>query len=832
MKKLIALLLALVMVMGLVACGAPAEPTTQPTTKPTTQPTEPQEKPTDPPETPTEPQTQYPLKAIPVDNDPYIVPKYTEETTADGWVKVVNEGGATLGYHPSSGVQLIQVEGFAFKDTDRDGELDGYEDWRNSVEDRANDLVSQMTIEDMAPYTAHGGWGAFTTDPITEDNSTYAYIVAGGRSGVTRNSGKGVDHAIWTNNVQALAEAQKWAIPAFFSIDPAKTNGVIETLSLAVTMDTELAHEVGVKTSQWYRALGVAALLGPQVDLASPIMQRASGTYGEDPRLTRDIAQAYVNAMQSTYAEDGTDLGWGTESVYCFTKHFGGAGASEGGRDDHRNPGRYSVFPGDNYEAHIISYFDGVFDLPGLTGSAGVMPQYAINVGADGEPYGGEWGGSYNPFNMGLLTNNWDGLAVTDWGIINGVMAIWGVEDWTESERIARIWEMGGMHLGLQSDIQQILDAIPILQENVGEDRAYELLYNATYQFVKVEMNLGLFENPYNDTAYTAEMIGEAEKAFGASTQEKAMIMLKNDGTVAQATDDTKKTVYVPAVYTPAKEGRNGVTPASWSNALDVEMLSKYFNVVTDTIGDPTGEPDADGNKTYTENDVVRADLTGVDMILVPMTAPYTGSSLVTAEDGTETWYPASLQYAEYTATTAREVSIGGKVTENVQYDNYGSVISKETIKENRSYKDMTVGKDANYDDLELLQWADSVAGDASVVAIVTAGRACTWFEAEPLADVILLSYTSYPEVAAKILAGQIEPYGLLPMQQPLNMEEVEAQYEDVPRDMKCYVDANGNTYDFAFGLNWSGVINDERVQTYSQAPLTEVENDIVWPEK
>ena len=38
---------------------------------------------------------------------------------------------------------------------------------------------------------------------------------------------------------------------------------------------------------------------------------------------------------------------------------------------------------------------------------------------------------------------------------------------------------------------------------------------------------------------------------------------------------------------------------------------------------------------------------------------------------------------------------------------------------------------------------------------------------------------------------------------------------EDVGRDMECHVDTEGNVYDFAYGLNWSGVINDERVETY-----------------
>ena len=56
-------------------------------------------------------------------------------------------------------------------------------------------------------------------------------------------------------------------------------------------------------------------------------------------------------------------------------------------------------------------------------------------------------------------------------------------------------------------------------------------------------------------------------------------------------------------------------------------------------------------------------------------------------------------------------------------------------------------------------------------------------------------------------------------------METVATQFEDVPRDMECYVDAAGNKYDFAFGMNWAGVIADERVTTYSAEPITKIVN-------
>ena len=52
-------------------------------------------------------------------------------------------------------------------------------------------------------------------------------------------------------------------------------------------------------------------------------------------------------------------------------------------------------------------------------------------------------------------------------------------------------------------------------------------------------------------------------------------------------------------------------------------------------------------------------------------------------------------------------------------------------------------------------------------------------------------------------------------MQFPADMATVEEQFEDTPRDMIPYVDECGNSYDFAYGLNWNGVINDDRVKMY-----------------
>ena len=48
-------------------------------------------------------------------------------------------------------------------------------------------------------------------------------------------------------------------------------------------------------------------------------------------------------------------------------------------------------------------------------------------------------------------------------------------------------------------------------------------------------------------------------------------------------------------------------------------------------------------------------------------------------------------------------------------------------------------------------------------------------------------------------------------------MKTVELQLEDAAHAMECHIDEIGNKYDFAFGLNWNGVIEDERTKKYKK---------------
>jgi len=247
-----------------------------------------------------------------------------------------------------------------------------------------------------------------------------------------------------------------------------------------------------------------------------------------------------------------------------------------------------------------------------------------------------------------------------------------------------------------------------------------------------------------------------------------------------------------------------------------------------------TGPKDEKGNPTLSPNDIKRASATEIakcDFALVRITSPqngnptYMGFGGVTTDGKKYTYLPISLQYRPYTANSkyVRLESIGGDMIEVTETspDGYGD--TKTLKKENRSY----FGKTAiirNESDLDLVLNAASAA--KKVIVALNVSNPMVFKEFESKVDAILVGFggdrSAYLNDKAflEIIAGKVEPSGLLPFQMPANMETVEAQFEDVPRDMVCHTDSDGNTYDFAFGLNWLGVIKDGRTAKYDVTPI------------
>ena len=747
--------------------------------------------------------------------------KWTSEELRDGWTRVTNPDGATLGVMDTA--RIIQVDGYAFRDMNGDGKLDLWEDWRQTDEDRAAAIAAALPAEECIKLMFHGGDEGYSMDGT--ETEAHNYTKAGSRAGVSRlqtTIDSMASDIKWVNEVQQICEQSEWGIPYLVSTDQYQLFNVPDNLAIATAMDKDLWRRAGMWLGRAWRATGVRCLLGPQVDVYSqPLGCRFSGSVGEDPALNRDFTAAFAGGLQSTWGDDDAtdDKGWGTDSVVAMLKHYVGEGSVEGGRNDHQDPGRYNVFPGDNFEAHLIPFLDGGLNLDSKTGMAdAIMPCYGVAYDED-EKYGENVGSGYNKRNLGILRNaGWDGMFCTDWGILTS--QTYGVKSLSEAERYSKMVIAGEDQYGGSYEPEIGMEAYELMKKELGEDEALARVRESARHIARCMLHVDLFDQPYSDTATAKKVLeNEAAAAFGQEAAEKSVVMLKNKGGVIK-----KGGLGAGAkIYMPVKKNEPtgmvamfGDATVTFETAVDAELLSDY-EVVSDSVVD---------------NEVVElADFTGVQYAIVKIGNPTDpnngvigGPSMMGGDDNDPAvYYPITLQYHTYTADGAnvRQESLA-HVNEAGEYDN-------------RSY----YGKSStatNEDELNaIVALREKLPADAKIIVLVEATRPMVFSELEPYADVILFSWqfmaTMCSEGWAAIIKGDAEPTALLNSQMPLNMDTVEASYEDVPRDLDCYVDSEGNTYEFGYGLNWSGVIEDERTKTYKVAPLTKPETPIQYGE-
>ena len=107
--------------------------------------------------------------------------------------------------------------------------------------------------------------------------------------------------------------------------------------------------------------------------------------------------------------------------------------------------------------------------------------------------------------------------------------------------------------------------------------------------------------------------------------------------------------------------------------------------------------------------------------------------------------------------------------------------------------------------------------GNKPVIVSITANKPMIFSEFESQVEAIVLNFGISTQAVMDIVSGRAEPSGLLPVQMPANMKTVEAQQEDVPFDMIPYQDSEGNLYDFGYGLDWDGIIKDERTSKFKE---------------
>ena len=740
------------------------------------------------------------------------------------FILIKNKGGQTLGYSPNSGVKILTVDGLSFKDLNKNGKLDKFEDWRLPYEKRAKDLASQLSMEQIAGlmlYSAHqaiparsGGYFSGTyngkpfkegeVDPsdltdqqkkfLKEDNLRHVLITTVQSPEIA---------AQWNNKLQAYCESVGLGIPANNSSDPrhatvakaefdAAAGGAISmwpsSLGMAATFDPDLLQKFGNIAASEYRALGITTALSPQVDIATePRWARFNGTFGESPLLSAALAQAYCDGFQTSLGEKEIAEGWGLGSVNTMVKHWPGGGSGESGRDAHYGSGKYAVYPGNNFKEHFIPFTEGAFKLKGKTKMASaVMPYYTISWNQDTKN-GENVGNSFNKYIISDLLRTkfkYDGVVCTDWSATKEHKVLdsfldgrsWGVETLSETDRHYKALMAGVDQFGGNNDAKPILEAYQKGVKEFGEVKMRSRMEQSAVRLLKNIFRVGVFENPYLDPNETKTIVGKSEfMKAGYEAQLKSVVMLKNQGQVLPFA--TKKTVYVPKRFVPASRNFLGqAIPSSSDYPVSLDLVKKYFNV--------TDNPDeADFALVFIQNPIATIGYDAADL-----------------KNGGNGYIPISLQYGDYTATDAREKSIAG-----------GDPLEKFT---DRGYKNKST-KTSNATDAQLVVDTKSKMKTKPVIVSVNTTNPMIFSEIEKDASVILINFGVQNQVLLDIISGKSEPSALLPMQMPADMKTVEKQSEDVPFDLNCYKDSEGNSYDFGFGMNWKGVIKDSRVTKF-----------------
>lgn len=464
-----------------------------------------------------------------------------------------------LGYRS---VTLLTVEGYQFKDLNRNGKLDPYEDWRLSHEVRAKDLLSKMTLEEKAGFmlistarlksdrgasmTGNSASSTPSSDLNEEDqvqnNNMFTrrplqepmMSSVGSTKGVTQfhlrhfifraNESVRIT-AEWANKLQALCESDGLGIPAIIASNPRNhiTKDVAigasvgrtafstwpGELGLSAMRDLKLVREFADIARQEWAAVGLRKGYMYMADLSTePRWQRIEGTFGENAEWVAKMITEIVLGFQGKKLSNS--------SVALTTKHFPGGGAGVGGQDPHFEWGKYEHFPGKMFQNNLIPFKAAI-----KAGTSAIMPYYSVPLDTKYEKIAY----AYNKAVIKDLLR--DSLGFT--GIINSdtgpiEMMPWGAENLDITQRYQRTLEAGVNLYSGTADPSKLIETLRSGKVDL------KLVDNSVFRLLMEKFKLGLFENPYVDVESAEKLVGNTgfrQKAELA--MRKSIVLLRNE---------------------------------------------------------------------------------------------------------------------------------------------------------------------------------------------------------------------------------------------------------------------------------------------------------------
>ena len=440
--------------------------------------------------------------------------------------------------------RLVADDGTPFRDLDHDGVMAPYEDPRRTPEERADDLVPRLSIEEKAGLAFQDMLAVGDAEAL-DDRGPYGVAPAELAGALLLNHFNlhgmpgPADAVRWQNAMQDLAAATPHGIPITFSSDPrhafTENSGVAlapgamsqwpEPLGLAAIGDADLVRAAADAARREYTAVGIRAALHPQADVAThPRWGRQAQTYGQSADL---VARLTVAELQGLHGD-----GRGTDAVAATVKHFPGGGVRDGGEDSHFPYGADQSYPGGRFEEHLEPFRAAV-----AAGVAAVMPAYGRPIGlvVDGEPVPEVAFGFNRPIITGVLRERlgFEGVVVTDWGLVSDLRVgdltlparAWGLEDATPEDRMVAVFDAGCDQLGGERLPGMLADLVR--EGRIAEARLDE----SVRRLLLVKFRLGLFDDPYVDAARAEAELGAADLvAAGARAQAESVTVVDDRG--------------------------------------------------------------------------------------------------------------------------------------------------------------------------------------------------------------------------------------------------------------------------------------------------------------
>lgn len=387
------------------------------------------------------------------------------------------------------------------------------------VEDRVDDLLSRMTLEEKLAQL--GSAWVFQMLSGTDFSPERAReLLKDGLGQVTRVAGASSltpdRAAAIANSIQRiLVEETRLGIPAI--VHEEICSGVMargstvfpQALGMAATFQPELNRSLADSMRVQMRATGSHQGLSPVLDVTrDPRWGRSEETYGEDPHLVARMGAEFVRGLQ------GESLSTG---VIATAKHFVGYGVGEGGmnwapahlgdremREVYLHPFEAAIA-----EANVRSVMNGYHEIDGIP--------CAANTELMNDILREEWG--------------FDGIVVSDYFAVNQLAVYHHLaSDKVEAATIA-------FNTGIDSELPSTdcyADALATALENGGVDMAD--IDRAVARTLTLKFELGLFEDPYVDEDSALDSTDTSEhRALARDTARRSMVLLSNDGALPLA---------------------------------------------------------------------------------------------------------------------------------------------------------------------------------------------------------------------------------------------------------------------------------------------------------